>query len=105
MAARSPLLALIIRTATISSRSAAVTAFSPAWRNPAICRLNGLPGPPLLPLANLPSPLRPAGSLLAGASAVWVGLGSCRFVTRGRSEMGGLPDMERTFQENGIEER
>src|SRR5437763_233293 len=57
----------------MSSMSWAVTTRSSACRRAATCRLNGLPGPPLLPRANLPLLSRPGwGCCGASGVAVWV---------------------------------
>src|SRR5947208_3541498 len=105
MAARSPVLALIIRTASTSSMSSAVTRFSKARRSAATCRLKGLPGPPWLPLVNLPSAARPAVPGRAAGSGARVIGGSLGKRERGVAETEVTEDMEVPFDQGGNWER
>src|SRR5262249_33902902 len=67
IAATSPVFAFLISSSAISSKSLAVARFSRVWRSAATCRANGLPGPPLLPLAKRPF----ASRLSVDCCVVW----------------------------------
>src|ERR1043165_3303015 len=76
MAATSPSLALAFKMAMTSWMSSSETALSAAWRNLAVCRAKGLPGPPRLPFWKRPFASRSDAPVGLGFGSVAVG--SCK---------------------------